>query len=400
MRFAAVTPEARLLLACAAPEPVGEGAFAEITGRHDFDWPLFAWLVEREHAVPVVWKQLRTRGPGAVPHAVAARFQQLTMVSEFRMLRLRQRLDDAIAVLSRERIGIVLLKGAALGETVYSSFAERPMVDVDMLVERADAERARELLLGAGWHWARNEQLDAFYRHHHHLPPLDDTQGTQTSIELHTDLFLAGHPFRFSAESIRRDAVRSGTPDRHVSVPSTQHQLLHACLHFAWSHMMSSAGWRTFRDLSTIARSTAVDWAAFVRLAVEARGASCCYWTLRLARRAGCEVAPQEVLRTLRPALPGYVLDRLETHFMAQLFAVQAPCPSVRVVETMWELAIRPGASGHGSVRPWDHAAEYRAAILAEQPTPALQKLGQHLVNHRGWTDYLKMLMLPEHRSA
>ena len=46
---------------------------------------------------------------------------------------------------------VVLLKGAALALTVYGSFVERPMSDVDLLVARGDAPRARDALLAAGW---------------------------------------------------------------------------------------------------------------------------------------------------------------------------------------------------------------------------------------------------------
>jgi hypothetical protein len=334
------------------------------------------WLAERERAVPVLWRRLRDVGPDAVPSDAAAQLQRQAMVSEFTMGHLEHRLRDTLAVLSGAGVDAILLKGAALAHTVYPSFVERPMGDVDLLIDQRHADR--------------DPEMDQFYAGHHHLPPLVDARGTGVMLELHTALFAEGGPFRFSADEIRRDArtvVRGG---HAVRVPSVAHQLLHLSLHFAWSHMMSGGAWRTFRDLNALVHVGEVNWADFLVLARTSRGGTCCYWTFRLARTLAGVRVPAEVERALRPAVPDSMLRRLEQHFILQVLPTESVCPSVKVGYTMWRLGILPGRSGHGAVRPWGRADDLIPTRGVK--TRGVAKLVEQARNVRGWTRYVRTL--------
>ena len=326
-----LSPEAELLLLTSGSTAVGGGRDATAPStpggrrirellRGELDWEKLGWLAERERAAPVLWGQLQSieSMSGDLPPQ-AAHLQRLAMVSEFRMMHLEQRLAESLAALSHAGIEVMLLKGAALALTVYGSFVRRPMVDVDMLVHEGEAERARDVLVEAGWVSSEVEELDGFYSGHHHLPALVDGRGLEVQLEIHTGLFFEGNPFNFPVADLWRRAVPVTVRGRRAYVPSTQDQLLHLCLHFAWSHMMNTGAWRTFRDLRALMDAGDVQWDEFVALARQSRGASCCYWTLRLARDlVGVEV-PDRVLEQLRPPLPSSTLERVERHFVYHL---------------------------------------------------------------------------------
>lgn len=333
------------------------------------DWRFFGWLLNHERAAPVVQRRLSALPAGVVPGPVSAALARMTLVTEFRMSRLEERLDETLVPLRAAGIDVILLKGAGLASTVYPSFNLRPMGDLDILVKEERATEAWELVRQAGWLWDHQEDLDRFYKGHHHFPPLDDAGGTGFGLELHTGLFPAGHPFELSYSYLWESAEPVPLRGEGVYVLEHHAQMLHLCLHFAWSHTMRSASWRTCQDLSVLLRTGKTDWDRFVDLATSARAATASYWTLRLARGLmGLEV-PDRALALLAPSGSEIVLKLLERHYLLHLTPTLAGCPSSRADRLLWECGVRPGASGHGERRPWD-----RNALFVGDPAAGVRR--------------------------
>ncbi|HEU4642762.1 MAG TPA: nucleotidyltransferase family protein [Gemmatimonadaceae bacterium] len=388
MSLDVLSSEAQLLL-LAAGGAGNDARIGELAAR-GIDWGKLGWIASRERAAPVLWERLQSV-PGLKLPEEAAQLRKVAMVSDFRMRHLESRLDDSLEALERAGVDALLLKGAALAVLVYGSFSRRPMSDVDVLVRHGEAARALPALLAAGWTSVESEGLEEFYRGHHHLPALEDARGTGVQLELHTALFFEGHPFRLSPEDIWARAERIDVRGHAAYVPSIHDQLLHLCLHFAWSHMMSIGGWRSFRDLNALLGTGRVKWPEFTRLALESRGGSCCYWTFRLAGELAGVQVPREVLQALRPPLPELVLARLARHFTYSLLPTETLCPSVSVAYTMWRLGVRPGWSGHGTVRPWDRSDDLLVPV--ESRKSGARRMAEHVRNLRGWGRYVRAII-------
>jgi hypothetical protein len=250
------------------------------------------------------------------------------------------------------------------------------------------------VLLEAGWVSSGMEEMESFYRGHHHLAALTDGGGLEVQLEIHTALFFEGNPFRFPVSEIWARAVPIQVRGSRTFVPGVQDQLLHLCLHFAWSHMMTTGAWRAFRDLRTLIDGGDVRWDEFVALALGSRGGSCCYWTLRLAKNlVGVEV-PDDVLRSLRPPLSAIALDRVERHFTYHLLPTEALCPSIFMARTMWRWGVGPRRSGHGGVRPWDRNKEL--LVGGRRPDSGVRRAMNQIRNVRGWTRYVRSVLLAE----
>jgi hypothetical protein len=269
------------------------------------------------------------------------------------MLHLEQLLWQAVGILADQQIETMLLKGAGLAYTAYESFADRPMSDVDLLVQPRDARRAWSLLQTRGWTSTVAQDDTEKLRGHHHLPRLAQEPGS-FRLEIHDALLPAEHPFNFPVDAFWAAGLQVAVKGRAFTVPRPVHQLWHACVHFAWSHRMEWGSWRTFRDVAAIAHRGTIDWEEFVALARDSRAATCCFWTLRLARLLTGATIPDGVLGSLAPPYPKFVIRRLERYLIASLLASEDRCPSVRLGRKLWETAIAPGWSGHGTARPWD----------------------------------------------
>lgn len=337
------------------------------------DWRYFTWLVQHERAVPVAARRLGRLTSGVVPEPVMTALQRLAVVGSFRMSRLEARLDETLAVLRAAGIEVILLKGAALATTVYPTFGARPMKDLDLLVRAERGEEAWELVRRVRWRWEEREDLARFHSEHHHYPTLLDEDGTELRLELHTALFTSDHPFVLPLESLWESAEPVPALGKGVYVLEPHAQALHLCIHFAWSHHMLSACWRSCSDLSALLGTGRVNWDELVELSRASRSVTSLYWTLRLARRlAGLEV-PEGVLERLKPAGPEIILRFLERHYLTLVTPSIAECPSNRLQWALWEWGMRPRASGHGSSRPWSRSALFsKQAAVATASTATI----------------------------
>jgi hypothetical protein len=282
------------------------------------------------------------------------------------MLHLETRLRESLSVLHNAGVRVMLLKGAALAHTAYSGVRQRPMSDLDLLVDASNARLARRVMLAAGWRDVVGGIPDGVYDRHHHLPPLRDARSPDLQLEIHTALFPERQPFAFDARDLWAHAKPLGTATPEVYTPDAVHALLHASLHFLWSHQARFGVWRTIRDVGALARTVGMDWDAFVKAAKASRGATSCYWTFRIASVTAGVSVPEGVIADLRPPRSAYVLQAIERHFLRNLFPVEFACPSVTLDHALWELAVMPSWSGHGEVRPWDEEPDF--AIPRDEP--------------------------------
>jgi hypothetical protein len=350
--------------------------------------------VRLERAAAVIWPRLRRLAEDRIPAQVQSALRQDAMLGDVRMTRLTQRLDDTLAALTGAGIPVILLKGAALGRTVYRSLPRRPMLDLDLLVPQNQLAAAREVVLASGWQPGPYEYLaDTAYPDHYHLPPFADRDGGDFNLELHHGLFFRGHPFGLEMREVWEQAQPlTGAPQ--VMVPDPTHIILHLAVHFAWSHVMRSATWRTFRDLRVVLEHREIDWDRLVEAARRIRAQTCCYWTFRFAREWAAVPVPDAVLHRLAPPLPGFVLRVLARHFAQQWYPGGPACPSLRLDCALWRAAIRPRWSGHGGALPWQHSDRFASTEpVPRQHETTPHKLLRHLRMLRAYFTYVRGLL-------
>ena len=388
-----------LRLACAEPAPL----HALVAG--GVDWADLRALARREGVTAAVWPRLRRLlgevAGASLPEEVEEAFRREAMVAEFHARRLEGRLSEVLALLGRRGIEPVLLKGAGLAYAVFGGMARRPMRDLDLLVPRSALAEAQAMLERAGWQEeGRPAGHPSGYRGHHHAPPLREPGGGPAVVELHSALFPEGHPFVFGAQRVLTGVRRIASPIGAVLVPAAEDQLLHAGLHFAWSHELRWGAWRSFADLDALLADAARQDAAPVppgqapvarafdgvpEAARAARGGTSVYWALRLASRVGGVAVPEEWLERLAPTLPRWVEPRLERYLAHQLLPGAGNVPSVAVARWLWSAAVRPGWSGHGDARPWRSGAPGGRAAGGGASLAALGAQLRRLERWRRW---------------
>lgn len=213
-------------------------------------------------------------------------------------------LAEVLAALRDATLDVIVLKGAALAETVYPDLAVRPMCDIDLLVRKADIERAYRVLVGIGCCSSSCLSLEAQQRREHHLAPLRKPGGS--GLEVHWTLTPPYTPFEPDLNGLWERAQ----PVRVAGVPvlrlSAEDLLLHVSLRTASDVPYARRSNKSLRNLCDVDRivlhyGDVLDWQEVVARAGLWRASRSVYLVLLLARDLLGTAVPDDVLDGLRP---------------------------------------------------------------------------------------------------
>ncbi len=113
---------------------------------------------------------------------------------------------DVNCAMAQAGVPFLVLKGAALAHLVYGDPRLRPMRDVDLLIRRADAGRALDVLVRCGFTPGGTTVPS---RHHHLQAMARMLEGATVTIELHHELMVRTpfvEPYRYD-DLIRRSQM-------------------------------------------------------------------------------------------------------------------------------------------------------------------------------------------------
>jgi hypothetical protein len=269
------------------------------------DWSPVEWRVARAVAVihcvsPLLSGSLRWEGPaqwrdfltGQKAH-VAARHRRI------------QELLDQIDVRSREEgIAIVALKGAALHSMGFYCAGERPMADVDLLVQAGDTTRTEQMLQSLGF-----IESFAIWKHAVFVPKVCKLH---KGMGEHTDNYLKVELHARIAEKLPSritdvtDSVYPRTPHPGLNAyPSNAALMIHLLIHAAGSMVSRTVRLVHLHDIALVSsRMAASDWDELVR---QGRNMNKRWWALpplQLTARYYPDAVPTDVLAALSNHCP------------------------------------------------------------------------------------------------
>jgi hypothetical protein len=282
----------RLLLDLIAPGPVIPSS--AVTALTTADWESILRMVRQHRLGPMLhWQLTRTRPelpvPPAVREALAARFKRST----WRALEMRLELVRVHRLLTEAGIPYQALKGAFLAFHAYPQPGLRPLRDLDILVPKAEALRAFEVLIAGGLVRPPEYQgtPEAMMSIWNHLPELRTASG-QVTVEVHARLLV---PEEDATDSVHladpsddpdywRRGITRQAGQEVLCFPAPTDLLLHLIVHAAGHHQFNN-GPLILSDIAYLLSAQAIDWPDFWRRAEEGRCQRACWLTLRLVER-------------------------------------------------------------------------------------------------------------------
>lgn len=148
-------------------------------------WEELVDEAELQGIAPLVFKHLTASGYKLPLHAKRP-LHSLSLRHKHSNAIRNEIVADLLVSLRSEGLDCLLLKGIYLSNSVYEEMGDRPMRDIDILVDETHAEDVRKLLLDSGFDNRTHPEID---EDHHHLNPLvKNVDGVTMSIEVHRHL--------------------------------------------------------------------------------------------------------------------------------------------------------------------------------------------------------------------
>jgi hypothetical protein len=334
-----LSPEQALLVKALHPQP--DQTQVVIPG--DLHWERALEWADWHRLGPLLWALL-SQDPfkESVPSDVLAALRMSAMTTAASNMNLQLQLDRVLAALAKEAIPVMLLKGAALIETVYPSVGLRPMEDVDLLVPRSLVQRAYDVVETLGYiapaaRFKRNDSLQ-LSRSHHHYPLIE--QSRSVVIELHHHISTAWPDFDIGGFWER--AVPGLGEVTHL-VPSPEDLMLHVAVHFTSDRVERRSGaLGQVADMARIAKECPLDWDALARRSIEYGVGARLFLALLSTSVLVSGVIPDEVVSTLRPGSYGAGLG--EEFVRQRVLRSRSAFPLERLSEL--RRLLFPGATG------------------------------------------------------
>ena len=145
-------PELELLLRCAQMQIDTDGAarIAEIVSR-DMDWEHVVVTARRHGLIPLLHRSLASLRPAGLSPSTLEHLRMLAEAIRFQNLVKAKALLDTLLALEGAGIAAIPYKGPALAVFLFKDLALREFGDIDLLIARRDAVRAKRLLAKRGY---------------------------------------------------------------------------------------------------------------------------------------------------------------------------------------------------------------------------------------------------------
>jgi hypothetical protein len=146
------TREDSLLLYCCRTE-LEEKIKNDLIEIQKIDWDGFLRKARNEGISPLVFLRLPeiVINKNNIPKYVTEELKKDYYLSATKNALIFEELKKVLGLFNQSKLQIIVMKGAALAETIYGNLALRPMSDVDLLVKNEDLHQVDELLKKLGY---------------------------------------------------------------------------------------------------------------------------------------------------------------------------------------------------------------------------------------------------------
>jgi hypothetical protein len=269
------------------------------------DWSPVEWRLARAVAVihcvsPLLSGSLRWEGPAQWRDFLAGQKGHVAA----RHRRIQELLDQIDARCSEQGIAVVGLKGAALHSMGFYCAGERPMADVDLLVQESDAKRTGQVLQSLGFSESFVE-----WKHEVFVPKICNVHSgigehreNHLKIELHARI-VEKLPLRITDVT---DAVYPRKPHPGLNAyPSIGALMIHLLIHAAGSMAFRALRLLHLHDIALVSsRMAGSDWEEIVKRGENMNRRWWALPPLQLTARYYPDAVPKNVLAALSHHCP------------------------------------------------------------------------------------------------
>ncbi len=212
-------------------------------------WQDIYQLAHQESLVPLLYGILRQKA--ILPPDLERAFKRAYYSNACRNSLLLRELAIVLNACQRHSIQVLVLKGAALAETVYKDIALRPMSDVDLLVKPAQLAQTRHLLATLGFVLMGLEMHTGYTEEFRSEETWCKVGAVEVAIDLHWGLFnRLYYQNRLSLDWLWATAQPLKIEQATALTLGSDAQILYLCAHLLLHHDGKGLLW--FHDIAEI----------------------------------------------------------------------------------------------------------------------------------------------------
>ncbi len=300
--------EDRLLIQCSrvVMSTAARTAARSLLGQ-ELDWNYILETSIRHNVSPLFYYGLiQVEGADSlVPPAVLEALRTLLEGSRVRNQRLDRVVAEMVAAFGQAEIPLMGLKDLLLARIVYPDIGLRPMGDIDLLIHRADYERAAACMASLGFCPLPDADIPYTLKYawaHHFRRPADDVwvdlQWNVMQLEWDT---VGEANFDLEIERMWRGAERMAWGSYPLWAPRPEDMLFHLCMHLE-GHRYGELV--LFCDIAELLRDSGgrLDWQYIVEISNKYQVQSSMYYVLWMVQQLFQASLPPTLLPELRPA--------------------------------------------------------------------------------------------------
>jgi len=171
---------------------------------------------------------------------------------------LYEKLIQIIDLFNSNNIPVIAIKGPVMAKLLYGDIALREFSDLDILVDKADIQKAKDLLISIGYRldFKMPEGFEVKYERYQNYYNLIGDQD-ETAVDLHWRLMPEYSSFAPSTELIMSSARPILLDKQEFLIMQPEYLLIYLSIHGA-KHSWVQLNW--VLDLSQLILTTEIDW--------------------------------------------------------------------------------------------------------------------------------------------
>jgi hypothetical protein len=220
--------------------------------------------------MPLLYRNLKNTCSDTVPKSYLQQLRDLFLNNAARNVFLTSRLLGILNLFKENDITALPFKGPLLAESVYGDLSSRQFADLDILVRKRDALKAKDLLISDAYNpeiKLSAEQAGAYLRSEDNFILTSD-DGT-IIIELHWDMSGTYAPVPLELEAFEGRLETASLDGKEVRNLCPEDQLLYLCIHGCKDN------WEALDHVCCIAEVLrhypSMDWECVMQLAAKLR---------------------------------------------------------------------------------------------------------------------------------
>src|SRR5512139_1238156 len=211
MQPALLSREDTLILLCCCIEPdAQQRTTIDALLVQQLDWEYIVTITMRHGIANLLYKNIIDReNRSGVPPSILNKLEKCYHGTAYSNLLLLKEYKDIAQAFNAKEVALLPLKGIDFFRTFYPNIALRTTNDIDILVKKADLDRAIDILRELGYVQKRTGHVPAEIFHWVFSRPV---AAATVFVELHWDLDIPQSPFKVSVEDFwsRAEIVTSG----------------------------------------------------------------------------------------------------------------------------------------------------------------------------------------------